>query len=319
MKEFVNLLDVHIACTIKETLNLAKAAKKIEIPRATLVASLLRLERRLGHRIFERRQGSGVVKLTEYGTFILPMFDQLLWIHKNITTYKEFSVDGKNVGEVIIHSTQTLLEGFIIPQLQDFLKENDQLRVNIYQDDDFSSVHQEINDIYIGAWLGNTEHYAYFPFHSFRHKLWASPKYLDKVGRPKSLNDLVNHSILVQKNPNEKDTVVGNDIISRTLAENIDTINILTVAGPRAADIMTEQGLGIMISSEETVSLCGLKVERVLPEFEGDSVDTFVRVRKEFLKTPLAQFIVDWIFQCRDMGLKRIGIRPSFPYNPFKP
>lgn len=319
MKDFVNLLDVHVACTIRDTLSLAKAAQKISVPRATLVASLLRLERKLGNRLFERRQGSGVVKLTEYGKFILPLFEQLLWLHKNIIRYNDLGFNQKNMGEVTITSVQTLLEGFIIPNLKPFLDENEKLKVGIHQNDDISNIRQEINDICIGVWMDQTDQYTYFPFHKFQHKLWASPLYLQEAGEPTKVEDLVHHRILAQKNVNEKDIIVGNDLISRVLTKYIDTLNIVDVAGPRVVDIMAEEGLGIMIASEETVRLSNLKLERVLPDFTGDEVEIFVRVKKEFLKTPLAQFMIDWIFWCRDKELKKINIKPSSNYKPFNP
>ena len=317
MKEFVNLFDVHVACTIRNTLNLARAAKKLDIPRATLVASLLRLERRLNNRIFDRRQGSGLVTLTEYGDFILPLFEQLLWTHKNILKHNDLGFKRKNVGEVVVSSTQTLLEGFVIPYLAKFLKENQRLKVGVHQNDDLVNVAQEMNHLYIGCWLDDTKNYSYFPFHNFRHKLWASQSYLDQFGVPEKLGDLTSHRILAQKNVHEKDMIVGNDLISRLLATQADTVNVLDVAGPRVVDKMAELGLGIMIASEETVRLSGLKLQRVLPDFTGDSVEIFVRVKKDFLQAPLCQFILDWIFACRNLALAGIGITSEIPYEPF--
>ena len=113
--------------------------------------------------------------------------------------------------------------------------------------------------------------------------------------------------------------IVGNDLISRILAQHAETIRIVDVAGPRVADRMAELGLGIMIASEETVKLSDLKLQRVLPDFMGDSVEFFVCVNKYFLNTPFAQFMVDWIFECRDLALKSIGMPSSIPYKPFNP
>jgi DNA-binding transcriptional LysR family regulator len=319
MKDFVNLLDVHVACTIGDTLNLAKAAKKLSMPRATLVASLLRLERRLDNRIFERRQGSGAVNLTEYGTIILPLFDQLIWVHKNIMKHNKSGDNKKRGGEFIVASTQSILEGFILPYLKAFLNEHENIKAGIHQHDDISTIKQGVNQIYIGLWLGDTKNYTYFPFHTFRHKLWASQSYLEQWGAPLKVEDLVHHSILEQKNVNDKDIVMGNDLISRVLAQYADSINIIDVAGIRVVDRMAELGLGIMIASEEMVKLAGLKLQRVLPDFMGDSIELFLRVNKEFLQTPLAQLVVDWIFHCRDIAFASAGMAPSVEYNPFNP
>jgi hypothetical protein len=134
---------------------------------------------------------------------------------------------------------------------------------------------------------------------------------------PLKVEDLVHHNILAQKNVNEHDIMMGNDLISRVLAQYADTINVVDVAGPRVVDRMAELGLGIMIASEETVKLSGLKLQRVLQNFMGDSIEIFVRVNKEFLQTPMAKLVLDWLFQCRDHALAGIGIEPSVAYKPF--
>jgi len=319
MKDFINLLDVQVACTIKSTLNLAKAAKRLSMPRATLVASLLRLERRLDNRIFERRQGSGVVTPTFYGETIIPMLEQLLWMHKNIIKHNDFSSNKNGMKEAVVTSTQTLLEGFILPYLKNFLTQHEGVRVGLHQIDDILISNQGINHIHLGLWLDDIKNYSYFPFHNFRQKLWASPAYLEKAGTPLKVEDLLSHHILAQKSVNEHDMAVGNDLISRILAQHAETIHIVDVSGPRVVDRMAELGLGIMIASEETVKLSDLNLQRVLPDFMGDSVEIFVRVNKNFLNTPLAQFIVDWIFECRDLALENIGMPPSIPYKPFNP
>ena len=288
MKDFVSLFDAHVACTIRNTLNLAKAAKKLDMPRATLVAALLRLERRVGNRLFDRRQGSGVVNLTEHGEYILPLFDQLLWTHRNIIKHHELGFRRKNMGEAVISSTQSLLEGFVIPYLGQFLKENPRLNLGVHQCDDFSNVMQEVHHIHIGLWLDKAKNYVQIPFHTFTQKLWASQAYMDKAGEPTKVDDLLSHRVLAQKNVYEKDMAVGNNFVARLLGRQADTMNMLDVAGPRVVDKMTELGLGVMIASEETVRLLGLKVKPVLKNVSGDSIQLFVRVQKDFSPgTPL--------------------------------
>ena len=86
------------------------------------------------------------------------------------------------------------------------------------------------------------------------------------------------------------------------------------VYGARIVDFLCEQGLGIMAAAEETVKLSKLKVEQIFSDERSDHIDVFVRVNKEFLKTPIAQYFIDWIFECRDEALHSIGIAPSFAY-----
>ena len=93
--------------------------------------------------------------------------------------------------------------------------------------------------------------------------------------------------------------------------------NIIDVAGPRTVDVLTENGLGIMIASEETVKLSNLKLEMILPEVAGDVIELFLRVDKVFMETPIAKYAIDWIFKCRDQALKSINIKPTTKYTLF--
>ena len=314
--DFFNLADAQVAVTIKNTMGLAKAAKVLGMPRPTLMASIMRLERKLDNQLFYRKQGSGEVIVTEYGKDALPHLERMLWIYEELQSKKSVDANGKEVGSFGIISTQTFLECFMAPYAVDFVSSHPLIKVSIRQNDNVLSESQKINDIFIGSSTGDSDRFTYITFHTFCQKLWASPEYLELHGRPTDLKDLKNHRLLMHKNVNQNEKLKYDSLITQ-LYPYFEQNNIIDVAGPRTVDVLTENGLGIMIASEETVKLSNLKLEMILPEVAGDVIELFLRVDKVFMETPIAKYAIDWIFKCRDQALKSINIKPTTKYTLF--
>jgi DNA-binding transcriptional LysR family regulator len=321
MDTFFNLADVQVAITIKNTMGLAKAAKILGMPRPTLMAAIMRLERKLDNQLFYRKQGSGEVIVTEYGKIALPHLERMLWIYDELQTNKHFGDNKRDSGTVGIVATQTVLECFMAPYAVDFINTHPLVRLTMKQNDDLLSESQKVNDIFIGSSTGDTDRFTYLPFHAFYQKLWASRPYLEMFGRPQELKDLKNHRLLMHRYTNETQKAHNNvffyNNFKTQLYPYLQQNNILDIAGLRIVDVLTERGLGITIASEETVALSGIKLERVLPDVVGDRIELFLRIDKAFIETPLAKYIIDWIFKCRDLSLKSINIEPTAQYVPF--
>lgn len=314
--DFFNLADAQVAVTIKNTMGLAKAAKILGMPRPTLMASIMRLERKLDDQLFYRKQGSGEVIVTEYGKIALPHLERMLWIYTQLKEKRDFASDQRNIGAIGIVATQSLLESFIAPYLSQFMDGNPEININIRQNDEFIVEKQRVNDIFIGGWSDHIDRYVYIPFHMFYLKLWASEKYLSVYGNPASASDLQHHRLLMQKNVNANEEVKIDSII-KDVAPYFERLQIIDVAGPRMTDVLSELGLGINIAAEESVRLLNIKLQRVLPMITGSGIEVFVRIDKTFINTPLAKYTIDWIFKCRDEALRSVGMEPNIPYTPF--
>jgi len=313
----VSTTEALIIRAIKDTLNIAGAAISLGIPKTTLSSILAKLERKLKNQIFIRKQGSGEVTITEFGQEVIPKLEKILWISDTMRP-KDHEINKRhNAGKISIVSTQTILEGFICPYLAEFLDENPELCVTLTQRDEGLFYHPNINDIFIGCWEHNTENYSYLPFHVFKQRLWASQQYMDQRGPITSIEEVLDHRLVLLKKMSSNEHYFGNDFIVRRLGLPLMAPNIVYVrSGPRILDVVAEQGVGIMVSSEETTKLNGLKLVPVLPDLVGEAVNLFLKIDLNFIETPLACFVTDWIFACRDRALKSIGLSPVWEHNP---
>lgn len=307
-----------VVCAVKSTLNIATAAHSLGMPKTTLSSILSKLEKKLGNQIFIRKQGSGSITVTEYGHQIIPKLEKILWISESLKPRNEDKDTRYNAGKVALMSTQTILEGFLCPYLADFLDENPEMRVTLSQIDDLYYFGQsKPHEVFIGCWKDNTENYLYIPFHHFKQRLWASKEYLERYGAITCLEDLRTKRLILHRGILDTDEVVYNDFVLKQLGISSSQIDVLNVTGPRIFDVLAENGVGIIASSEETTRLSNLDVVPILPEISGEAVHIFVKVDRKFIETPLARYMVDWIFACRDAALLKIGVKPQTVYKPF--
>lgn len=311
MIEKINFQELHNIHVLSKCLHMQSAATALQIPKSTLQNHLEAVEKRLGARIFERSQKSGEMMLTTFGKTVIPKIQDILWLAGSLSAMDGFSKEKHNSGEVSIMSTQTILENYICPNVREFLLENQEIKLSLRQKDENYYSQPNVNEIFIGCWEDNTENYEYFFFHTYVQTLWASEEYLKSNPPINEINDLQGHTIICLRSINEHEHIATQDSFFKQLSHIKNTIKILNVAGPRTTDVLAEHGAGLVLCAPESVRLCGLKLKPVLPQIAGEIVNIYVKVHKQFLKWPLAKFITDWIFSCRDGSLKSIGITPK--------
>lgn len=314
----LNTNDAQVVSAIKDTMNIAAAAAVLKIPKTTLSSTLSKLEKKLGGILFIRKQGSGEVTITDFGHEIIPKLEKILWISESMRPKKGIEGERYNAGKVCITSTQTILESFLGRYIPEFLQENPDIRLTLNQRDGGFYYHPQANEIFIGCWEYNTENFLYLPYHRFTQKLWASRKYLDKSPPIATIEDMMYHRIILAQVHQNQEHYSGNDFVVRRLGIPLSAPNIVYVrSGPRMLDVLAEEGGGVIASSYETTRLNNLHLEPVLPEVEGEEVSFFVKIDKKFMENPLAKYVTDWIFKCRDRALREIDSEPQSPYVPF--
>jgi len=319
MSDFsISTFESKIAFHIKNLASIDKTAQQLKLPKTTVTTALNRIEKKIGKKLFIRKQRTGNIEITQDGVDIVPKLEQIYLISESIKESDETWNTNAKSGNVILTSTQTILEGFFSKDIVKFTEQNPNIQMALCQLDKYDHPAQQINEIFIGKWDGQSDKYEYYPFHVFEQKLWVSEKYLKKSPPLRNLKDLKNHRFLFQQsvyNLSESLTPLSIKQLTHE-AQDIESFNI---AGPRLIDVLAKEGLGIMPAAEETVKLSNLKLTRVLPHFTGDKTEIYVRVDKRFSNSPLANYFVDWIFETRDKALASIGIPPNTRYTKLYP
>jgi len=305
--------EARAVITLEKTLNVASAAKILDLSPNALNISIARIEQKINVPLFIRKQKTGEVT-------VAPGVGCILTYMKTITNAADLIEDQNKTwssdttgGQVILTTSQTIMEYIVGPYFVDFINKNPQLNVSFKQQDDLISSSAVINEIFISLCYEIEDDYEYFPFHAFMQRYWASKKYLERFGCPETVEDLFHHRVILRKNLKDPRMLFASMPISK-IFPNHNNVKGYEIYGARVADFLCEKGLGIMASAEETVKLSNLQVESVFPTTDGDKIEVFVKVNREFLKTPVARYFIDWVFECRDKALDSIQVEPSYAY-----
>jgi hypothetical protein len=298
---------------ISKTLNINKAAEFLNIPKITIFKHLESVEKKLGEKIFNRTPKVSNVVLTQYGKNIIPKIQNILWIVSSLSPSEGLNSSAPNKGKIAITSTQSLLEAFIVPFTRNLLKDNPDIELTINQRDENYYSNPVLNEIFIGCWENNPT-YEYIPFYTFRQKLWASKDYLKETAPIKDLKDIKEHFFIGLKSINDIEHIISHDKLLKQLGSDKGNLRFIDVAGPRISDALALNSVGIISSAPEIKRLLGYDLEPVCPDFSGDEIDIYVTVNKQFIKWPICKFILNWIFDCRDNSLRKIGVTPPQRY-----
>lgn len=314
MKTTFSIADAKFICAAKEIREPKKIAMALDMSQASINVCAQRLEKKMGKKLFLRRQNPTVIELTEDGLEIYPYCKRMVESSDALQESLE-TQDSHLQGEVKITGVQTILEHFIVPYFSDFITKNPRITPALKQMDDMFYDDLEINEFYFTSEIkDDTDTYAYIPYYDFVQKLWASEEYLKKYGAIDTINDLYRHNLLFQKGFFHNPRIMGMPSeVRATVAYN--EIRTFDLTGTRTVDLLCQAGVGIMNGSKETTILSKLKVVPVLPSIEGENIKLCIKINKRFLSKKIGRYSLSWLFECRDKTLESIKIKPTYTYS----
>jgi hypothetical protein len=236
---------------------------------------------------------------------------------KYVVQFAEQGVKQNSLADksVTITSTHTILHYYLGDYVKSFIFDNPDLYIDFKQSETINPKDLAVNEIGITFFVDNLDNKKFFPYHSFKQKLWASPEYIEKYGHPKSYADLEHHRLLLRKDIDDPRFLFGSSYL-RSQINNHENLHFHKIYSTSFIDKLCVDGCGIMSAAEESILLAKSKVENVFSEFKGEEVDVYVCVDKEFLGTAICKKIVNWIFEKRNESFKRIGVNPSYSFTP---
>ncbi|MBM3610294.1 MAG: LysR family transcriptional regulator [Alphaproteobacteria bacterium] len=306
----ISTYEAQLFCSIYDTGNTTETAKALRTKTANVSVTLKRLEQKITKEpLFVRNRRLGRYVPTNIAERIEPHMRCIVQFAHEI-----MKSESQDENSVMITTTHSLLEYFLGPYVAEFMKENPEINLSFKQDDDLKSEQASLNEVFLTTILKDESLYAYFPLHNFKQKLWASPKYIDEHGNPSSLEELKKHRLLVRRIIQQDSRMAfGSSIAKVQLSEIMSRCDVYSA---RFIDYLCQAGCGIMPASEELIKSSGLNLEEAYPGFKGDEITVYVSVRKESLKKEAQKKVINWIFRCRNIALRKINITPDFSFTP---
>ncbi|AHZ86160.1 LysR substrate-binding domain-containing protein [Bdellovibrio bacteriovorus] len=277
---------------VAERRNFTAAATELGVSASAVSQAIKQLEGRLGVALLSRTTRS--TSLTEAGEQFLaqagPALDQILSALANVGTYAQ-----KPSGLLRLNMPRMIYPWFLAPIIASFRKKFPEVAVELFFEDATSDVIGQGFDA--GIRLSDVlakDMVAMKLVGPVRFVPVASPKYLNKAGRPKHPKDLLGHECIVSRITPER-------IYDRWEFENKGTefqvqvkpaliFNDSVLALRAALD-----GLGIMYAAEEAVSdqLSSGKLELVLNQYSTTSAGFYLYYSKRSQVLPKLRAFID--------------------------
>ncbi len=305
------IFDAQIFCALYDLGSTTEVAKQLEINPSLVSIGLTRFEKKIGvGKLFTKLSKTGKYtptmnanKIIQYMKYVIQFAEQGL---------KQNSCADKNV---IITSTHTVLHYYLGDYIKDFIFDNPDLYIDFKQSERVDPKTFAVNEIGLTFFVDNIQNRKFFPYHTFKQKLWASPEYIEKFGEPTSYEDLKNHRLLLRKDIDDPRWLFGSNYLRSQLDEN-EHFHFHKIYSTSLIGKLCSEGCGIMAAAEESVKLEKGNYINVFPGFKGEEVDMYVCVDKEFLETNLCKRVINWIFEKRNEAFKGIEIIPTYDFCP---
>lgn len=266
-----------------ETLNLSQSAISRQISA---------LEKSIGQPLFHRH-ARGLI-LTEQGEMLMHttcnVFDQLQTVQMRLSDSKV-----RAEGPLTLTTVEFIASTWLAPQISSFKEKYPDIQLSLLLDDRIYDLHRRDADVAIR--LQKAEHSDLIERHikTIDFVLCASTKYLDKAGRPKSINDFQNHTMIGYPQYMHTPFIRPNWIFNRL---NIDTQNnpkIILLNSMHTRQTAIDHDCGISVLPRYIVEH-DPALEVIMPDLEIPSVDMYFVYPQERRNSKRISVLKEFIF-----------------------
>lgn len=197
----LELDDIQIFCRTAESNSFTDASISLDVTPSAVSKAVRRLEKKLKVKLFHR--STRKMRLTEEGQSYYEICRQSL---ENIQEIESHLLNKSTPrGTLKISMPDSLAINKLIPVLNGFIeKYTDQLKIEVYLSTASVDFLRENIDVAIRIGDVGDDNLVARKFAVVEQKLVASPKYLAKYGKPKSLSDLAEHKCIGLKFSNRQ-------------------------------------------------------------------------------------------------------------------
>lgn len=190
--------------SVVEQNGFAAAARKHQVSTAAISRQISRLEAELKTQLLRRTTRK--LTLTETGQ------DYYQHVKKTLDDLSQAEMMIRHshteaMGILRITSNRYYAINSLLPRLPEFMAQNPQLKVKVEFAERFPNLLEESLDIVFGMSIENDLDLVRKPIGSTHYVLCASPEYLEKFGKPKTIEDLVQHRYITHSERHAHNTI----------------------------------------------------------------------------------------------------------------
>jgi DNA-binding transcriptional LysR family regulator len=193
-----NFLDMLVLVRVVQAGSLSGAARELNFSLTVVSRKLSRLEERLGVRLINRTTRS--LTLTEEGS---RFYDRCVRILAEIDDAETEAASGRDTASGMLKVTSTFAFGcrWLAPLLHEFRQAHPGLHVHLDTNDGVVNIVEGGHDLAIRFGALSDSSLIARQLAPNRRVICAAPQYLDRCGRPQTMEDLLQHDVVTFGDP----------------------------------------------------------------------------------------------------------------------
>lgn len=300
-----SLDDLYWFVLIAESGGLSSASRRYDIAKSTLSKRLSRLEEALGVKLLQRNTNS--TTLTDAGGVFLNEISPIL--HRLEEVSGEFAkLESEPRGIIKMTASGTFGKFVVLPLVNKFLHAYPQVNIDIDVTDKYVDVIAQGVDIAIR--IGELTDSALYArkVASVRKVLCVSPDYAEHYGIPQSLEDLKQHSFIVQSKSSSTIRLINSE-----QSKVFSTKGRLTITPSDNLLAAVSAGLGIAPLPEIQIAklLHEGEIIHVLPEWHLPSQDVYLLSPSNRYRSLAVRLLLDYFLEAIPRRIDELLVRKS--------
>ncbi len=272
------------------------AVEKLNLSQSAISRQISTLEKSLGIPLFHRH-ARGLI-LTEQGEML---YQTSCDVFKRLQRVETQLLDSRTLpeGPLTITTLEFIASTWLAPQIGKFKQTYPDIQLTILLDDRTYDLGIREADVALRPRVPENSNLIERYMMTINFVLCASKQYLEKNGRPKTLNDFKNH-IMINYPPNIRAPFPNPNWIFNRLAINIiNNPNIIFINSMHARYAAIKSGAGISVLPRY-IAYEDSEIEILFPNLEIPSVDMYFVYPQERRNSKRLAVLKDFLFECID-------------------
>lgn len=290
----MDLEKVKLFYAVAKTGKFTTAATELNITQPALSRSIQLLEYSLNTKLLERSYKG--VMLTSSGErlyeFAKQFIDESEIIKRQISDHSD-----EPAGEIKILTTPGMASIWLCELIPGFLKQYPDISLDIRAEVSDLDKNISQSDIIIRTYINHHPNLIQIPILSSHNQLWASEEYLKEFGRPKKIEDLDNHRLIVYEKLNINNLANTSWILEKGRNKNKPRQPYLIINSLDGLITCARNGLGIIGLPKELVDLRNEDHRLINPieGLDGPIVDIYCIYSEKMKKSRKINLFIDYI------------------------
>ncbi len=256
---------------VAEAGNFTKATYSLNLSQSAISRQIQSLEYELKTLLFERHARG--LSLTESGEYLFKTASEVIAKLKDV---ESTLIDKKNKpsGKLTVTTVVTFGTTWLTPRIQEFMKLNPEIEVELIFDDKELDLSTRQADI--GIWMRRPKQLNYIQkkLIDINYHIYGSTKYLEKYGYPKTTTELSKHKFISFGRGTPSPVFNPEWALKLGMKDNKKRKPIMKVNSIYGLLLAVQSGVGLA-ALPDYITVSASNIVKVLPHIEGPKTESY--------------------------------------------